>query len=111
MDTINLTPEEEAVLTPFNAVAFDMLRAEYAEKNTCPPCWLCMSTEAREEAREKTRFFLQFKVGPLGMSMEDAEALAQRALGGSEVVSRWREAELAFKRMRAEGNPRAWFAE
>ena len=112
-----LTTKEYALLSVFDAGAYDMHRAECRDNDVIPPMWLCMSDEARQEAREK----FHAKLIDLGMikeskSLEDCQRYlnAQVWYNGApdlaEKVSLWREAEAGMKREREGGNPRAYFA-
>lgn len=111
--SITLTAEEEATLTIFNAAAFDIMRDEARRHGSTVPTWLCLIESQRNEARESLRFRLQFDVGPLGLSMADAEKYVESLLTPEQkqgALKRWRDVELRFKRLRAEGNPHAFFA-
>jgi hypothetical protein len=107
MSDINLTPEEEALLSSYNATAFDLLRMVVRK---IMPCWLCMSDTARDEARESLRAFLAGR-GHNVPTVRDAETFVEGHMRGNvSVVQRWREAELECKRGRAAGDPHAFFA-
>jgi hypothetical protein len=85
-----------------NAGAFDLYRRNCCVEEKIPPCWLCMSEEAREELRQKVRAYLaQFPFFNLSDAESDHGVLAKVAL--------WRRAEAVFKKLRQEGNPRAFF--
>lgn len=106
---VTFTPEEEALFTPFNAAAADNMRVEGRKTGSIPPAWLCCSTTAREEAREKALGFMRKALG-YDISYDEAERLAKNALPPALLES-WKGYELALKQARSEGNPRAFFAE
>lgn len=110
MNTVNLTPEETALLTPFNCVAFDSMRVESKKRGSVSPCWLCCSDEARHKARQDVLWLLRGATGQYTMLSDEAEKLVASQLSAT-IVRAWKDAELFYKRARAEGNPRAFFAE
>jgi hypothetical protein len=110
MKKTTLTEAEEAEFRPVNAVAFDLKRAESKEMGQIPACWLCMSDEAKEAARQRLYEMLSRKIFCPIKTEADWLRFIPDNWGGPE-VARWREAELTFKQLREEGNPRAFFVE
>ncbi len=106
-----LTAAEESEFTLFNAATFDLLRQE--SRGTKIPLWLCMSPEARQEAKQKFATWLSGAVHAIvPMTVEFAEKYVQKNWSGrlGELVSRWKSMELEAKRIREdEGNPGAFF--
>jgi len=101
-DEAELTPEEEAQFNVLNASAFDLHRRNCRVEEIIPPCWLCMSEEAREEQRQKVRAYVaQFPLFNWSYAESDPVVL--------DKVAAWRRAEAVFKKLRQEGNPRAFF--
>lgn len=98
------------LLTKYNCAAFDLLRIRAMQERKIPPWWLCMSEEAREEAREALRLLLQSKVASPHLAMVDAERLADNV--PDRLFDLWcvAEREAEAERMREAGNPRAYFA-
>lgn len=112
-----LTTEEYALLSVFDAGAFDLYRAECRDRDVIPPMWLCMSDEARQECREKFLAKLIEKgLFDEGKKLEDAQRYLDAQVwynDGPEIartVNLWRQAEAGMKRERKAGNPRAYFA-
>jgi hypothetical protein len=104
-----LTAEDRAELTAFNLLVHSLMRETSEE---IQPCWLAMSPEARAEGREAGRLFVDKHSG-MGfgtMPLETAERITIEAFDSS-LVEKFIEAEAEYKRLRAEGNPRAFFAE
>ena len=108
MADVTLTPDEEALLTPFNAAAFDNARVN-AGKATRLPCWLVQSAEAREESRQALLNMLRGLMHQPRMTMAEAEKIVARAVPADK-VNAWKAAELDCKQGRALGEPHAFFA-
>lgn len=106
-----LTPEE-AEFTYVNCLAFDIARRDAMTKNTHIPAWLCSSAEARLEMRQKSYDILNAQLRPpvpfTEASREHAEKFIKDRIPFT-MVSMWKNAELALKQEREEGNPRAFF--
>ena len=104
----NLTAEELAELNKANCLAMDLVRAKAKEEDQIPPCWLVMSAEAKNEAIENLCEFLSRELGRkvdrLSLSLSLSHSVPD------EMLHQWQEAEATFKRLREEGNPRAYFA-
>lgn len=109
---IGLTSEEMEILTPYDAAAFDLLRAE---SDGIQPMWLCMSDEDRQAARDR---FLEFAMEKEFVAFFTDEAIARMVLDHvarespalAAATERWRMAEAEAKRLRTAGNPNAYFA-
>ncbi len=107
-----LTPEEEAEFTTLNLAAFSLLNEE---SDAIQPCWLCMSADAKLDARQRFVRWLQKKTGVL-RDLEQTERYCDP--GGLQPTSLqhqmaiWKENELIAKRARVdENNPHGFFAE
>ena len=100
-DTV-FTAEEAAHFTITNAAAFDLLRTQPSR----PPMWLCMSEEAREDARVK----LAARLGVQRDDLDEKLRMFGASIAGQDCLSRWRAMELEAKRLRDAGEPRAYFA-
>jgi hypothetical protein len=113
MDSRKLSSEEENLLTPFNCFVFSLALKENKDEGKIIPCWLVTSEEARERYRE--RAFDQMNIYNMKVSNEEIEDFVirfiQKDVVGKQLFEDWIECELAFKQARAEGNPRAFFAE
>lgn len=108
-----LTAEEAQEFTVFNAIAFDLHREESKAANKIPPCWLCMSAEAKAECRQNAVRWLTGAMRPIvPFTLETAEKVVQRdhAHRLAPQVELWRNMERELKQARSEGNPRAYFA-
>jgi hypothetical protein len=106
-----LTADDRKELTAFNLLAHSLLR-ENADENGIPPCWLAMSDEAKAEARDAARLYVDEHVG-MGFGAMTLE-MAERKINGTadrRLVAKFVEAEAHFKRGRAEGDPHAYFAD
>ena len=104
-----LTDADRAEFTALNLVAHSILR-ENKEDGT-PPCWLTMSAEAKEAAREAARAFIDAAQG-MGfgtMPLVTAEKLASQFLDADK-IKMFSMAEESFKVRRAMGEPSAFFA-
>jgi hypothetical protein len=110
IEEITLSKDELALLTNFDCLAYDMMRKERQQQNKIPPCWLCCSDEARAEARTNAMTFLRLATGRSDMTEEHAKKYITSRIPAN-LVQRWRDAELTYKKYRAQGNPRAFFAE
>jgi hypothetical protein len=110
-----LTPEQESEFTIFNCAVYDMHRKESRETESIPPCWLCMSDNAKQTAKEKFAAWFSGAVHAIvPMSVADVERRVQREFNSPvmlDSVAKWKAAELEYKRLREdENNPRAFFA-
>lgn len=107
MKKAEFTAEELQEFTALNCVAFDMYRKDCQDKGVVPPCWLCMSVEAKEEARKNVldllsrKYFVPISEANFVKFVPDSWA--------DQHVKSWKEVELTFKQMREDGNPRAFF--
>ncbi len=102
----NLSAADLADLTKVNCLAMDLYRKQCVEKDTVPCCWLTMADEAKGEALEKLQEYLSKEVG------ERVDLPALWILSGGvpdSTLHQWQEAEAVYKRLREEGNPRAYF--
>jgi hypothetical protein len=107
------TDEELAELTPYNAAAYDWFRLKAQGEGQTPPCWLCLSGEAKNEAQVGLADWLTRELKPIiPFTVETAEAYIQKHMVDTLApkVELWKKAELAMKEHREEGNPRAFFA-
>lgn len=105
-----LTPEEEAEFTPLNAVAYDLYRKVCQEKNIITVCWLCISDEIKHEIRDALYKWLDINIPSiLPYRYENASILMDK-LDMNDVINKWKEAEIAYKQYRIDGNPKAYFA-
>lgn len=110
MNSETLTIDEVALLTPFNAVAHDLMRKKARDEWALAPCWLCCSDEARQRARDQALLALRAAACRPDLCQEEADEATARYLPET-IVDRWREAEVRFKLARESGNPRGFFAE
>jgi len=101
-----LTPEQDQQLTPYNAVAFDMLRVESKAEDKIPPCWLVLSEESRNQFRKK----LQVALAAISFDIPSAERAVSCVPEVVELGKKWRDAEIQFAILRLQGNPKAFFA-
>lgn len=105
---MELTQEERAELTPFHMLAIAVLRET---SDAIQPCWLCLSEEAKQEARQKVVEWFNGQQPHLGMNEQDLAEYAEQAFGYSVQYKTWVEAETELKRLREEDhNPQAFFA-
>ncbi len=115
MENVAFTIEEEAEFTAINCAAFDLHVKNSHAKKEISPCWLCMSNEVKKEAVDELITELRFSVG--GMLTADKDYIIKNIFNNSMVnslahhVKKWRDCELTAKQLRAEHNPRAFFAE
>jgi hypothetical protein len=111
MKKAELTAEELAEFTITNCVAFDLYRSEAKAIGQVPPCWLCLSVEAKEEARKRFFEAMGRRVGQTIVCEADFLRLLPDGWGGRE-VDVWKALETSHKYERDVcGNPRAFFAE
>lgn len=109
MQTI-LTTEELAEFTPLNAAAFDLIRTRAQEKNIVPPCWLCMSDEAKDQARQDLVDY--FNTNGHSCTLGNlTQTINHTANSVSPMIESWKQAELSYKAHRESGNPQAYFAQ
>jgi hypothetical protein len=108
-----LTPEQEAEFTIFNCAVYDLHRTECQQRESIPPCWLCMSDNAKQEAKEKFAAWLSGAMQVVvPFTVEVAERKTNERFGDKldHAVKAWKSAELEYKRLREdENNPRAFF--
>ena len=106
---VTLTSEELAEFTPLNQAAM----ALFMQKSGSfpPPCWLCMSENARSEIRKALIAHLNEQMElSTPLTVETATTVVEATANIPEGVSKWKNAELALKRERENGNPNAYFA-
>lgn len=106
----NLTDEERAEFTAVNFLAHNVLRNQSTDKQ---PCWLCMSDEAKQSAREQAVAWFngaQQPIIPFDARNEHSMAQFEKVIEGSigHLIQQWVTAEAEYKTLRAE-NPRAYF--
>lgn len=91
--------------------AFDLVRLKSQQDGTTPPCWLCMSEEAKQQAREDLVVYFNEKTRPLTPFTEDLlRTYCGRLQGVAASLQSWQDAELHYKTLREAGNPAAFFA-
>ena len=105
------TTEELSQFTLTNCLAFDLVRVESKNSGKIPPCWLCMSEEARSEARQKLAEWFSNQGGHSIHADDLPRSLQHLEKPMQTQILQWQNAELAMKEARLEGNPRAFFAE
>lgn len=100
-----LTCDELAQLDRVAFVAMNLLRERNANDGTVSPCWLTMSSEAKDEAIEKALKQLSISMG------RNIDRLFLTLNPGitDEMLHQWQDAEADFKLLREEGNARAFF--
>jgi len=104
----SFTKEEELQFTAANAIAYDLLRSKC---NHDIPCWLCMSDEAKKEARIATVDWLNANANPLipvniyTLDVFCEENFLQLMAG---LIEKWKIAELERKKEKALNNPLAF---
>lgn len=110
-----LTDLEESEFTAFNALAYDLHRVECKQRDSIPPCWLCMSDEAKIECRKKMAVCLTEMMNtivPFDVKSAEIYIKSRKNQEIEKKVLLWKQAETEFKRLRVEEhNPRAFFAE
>lgn len=114
MIEITFTEEEAAEFTAINRAAVDhiMVKAQKEPNVDISPCWLCMSVEARSQAREDLVSYLNEQMRPIvPITLETATKAVERTPGIQHSITMWKKAELAHKKEREGGNPRAYFME
>lgn len=105
---VELTPEEEAELTPYNCAAYNLARSTSAALETRLPCWLVMRDDVKKRLREEAAKTFNRLPSARGLSGLELEEWATSHVAPSQVLN-WRKIELYHKQLRAGGNPRAWF--
>jgi len=112
----NLTAEEQAEFTCVNLIAHNVMRDEAKRKrDEVLPCWLCMSVEARQEARQMAADWYNANarpIVPIDVNHEIGLKQFERQLepAAASMMQQWITAEAEFKRLRVEeNNPRAFF--
>jgi len=109
---VELTQEEQSEFTPINRAALDLLLQKQREGGSINPCWLCMSEDARQKAREDLISYLNEQKRPIvPMTIETATKAIERLPNMQEAIDGWKRAELSLKKEREAGNPRAYFME
>ena len=104
----NLTAEEQAEFTAVNLVAHNVLREQ---KEARQPCWLCMSDEAKQDARQKAAKWYNENAHP-SLPVQEDTALLERLLApaAEPLMQQWVNTEAEYKRLRVEDrNPQAYF--
>lgn len=102
------TEEEKEEFTYFNLAAFDNHRKVSADKGEIPPCWLCMTDEAKEVAKTALLEVLRGSLF-LCVTEESAETLIMSKIP-EPLLMAWAEAEAERKSGREVNDPHAWFA-
>ena len=108
-----LTEQEQKEFTAVNMLAHTVLRDQNTAKQ---PCWLCMSNEAKEDARKLSASWFNGAKRPIIPVRTDSEvSLAQfeRQVAPilADMMQQWVDAEAEYKRLRVEEhNPVAYFA-
>lgn len=102
------TPEEEKEFTLCNAAAFDLIMLKARRTKSIPPCWLCMSEDAKEKARQDLYKMLEGN-GVKVASVKEFDERFGSIPQGLEAMGRWKRVELQMKNLRTQGNPRAYF--
>lgn len=118
-----LTPEEQTEFSYWNLFAFAHIQAQAKKNDSIPPCWLCLSDEAkrrgREQALEWANEVLAHRAShPItGVRFVDVERLDEHTI--ERWLSRqpcteyeligWKDSERLLKQARLDGNPRAFF--
>lgn len=110
-----LTEAETREFTAYNLVTFDLMMVEAKAAGTIPPCWLTLSDEAKQAAKEKVAKRMSAALGVIvPLSVERAEEIANNPNGfaGTVVdkVVAWKETETEYKARREAGDPLAFFA-
>ena len=111
---VELTPEEVEEFTPINRAAIDWLlkRRQDEPDSPIPPCWLCMSPEARQEVQKDLLSYLNEQIRPIvPLTEETAGSVVDHLPDIQHQIDLWKQAELSLKKQRQEGNPRAYFME
>jgi hypothetical protein len=106
---MTLTDAEKQEFTLVNLAAYDLHRVKSKQEDSIPPCWLCMSENAKTRVRQE--LFQTLKKPGMEFTEETLERAMQGVPGAQSKLDAWIEAETLYKQYRAEGNPRAFFAE
>jgi hypothetical protein len=88
--------------------AMDNLRKVSQDRGEIPPCWLCLSPEAKAEAKADVLKVISDMAG-LPLTEGGAETLIKTKIS-KDLLMRWAEAEAHLKSERKANNPHAWFA-
>ena len=108
-----LTLQEQEEFTAVNMLAHNVLREQSTAKQ---PCWLCMSNEAKEEARILAASWFngnKYPIAPVRTDSERSLAQFERQIAPilADMLQQWVDAEAEYKRLRVEEhNPVAYFA-
>jgi len=105
-----LTIEEEAEFTPLNAVAYDLYRKNCQEKDMIPVCWLCISNQAKDEARDALYEWLGKEVPRTQPYTYETASKLINKIETDDMINLWKAAENKYKQYRLDGNPKAYFA-
>lgn len=107
----NLTADERKEFTAVNLIAHNILRDSSEARQ---PCWLCMSKEAKQEARQMAADWFN-KAGrplvPVRVSDECSLRQFENQItdAAAPLMQQWIDAEARYKELRAENNPQAFF--
>jgi hypothetical protein len=102
----NLSAAEMADLSKAHCLAMDLYRKQSEEQALTPCCWLTMSVEAKSDAIDQLLEYLS-KEMKTEVGINTLRILSNGV--PDEMLHQWQEAEAVYKRLRAEGNPRAFF--
>jgi len=94
----------------YNCVAYDLHRKESKAKESIPPCWMCMSEDAKKEIRNNFLVYMRLATGRLNLTEQELTVMVDQKIPSSS-IDLWKQAEAAMEQERAKGNPRAFFAE
>ena len=110
MEAKELTKEEEAEFTVFNAAAYDLYRKSEADENREAPCWLCISKESKVELGKRFLVWARENLLPNQViSDENIKQMINRSTVGPALFL-WKRMELEAKALRVQGgNPHAYF--
>src|SRR5271155_3703176 len=89
-----------------NAVAYDLMRKNAQAENKIPPCWLCLSDEAKQEAKDDLLDFLRDATENPYMSEEEMTELVEDRIP-DYLINKWQEVEEMFLQERQNNNPLA----
>ena len=109
----NLTADERIEFTAVNLFSHNVLRDQGGE--TKQPCWLCMSVEAKQEARVKRAEWYnahQRPIVPVQVDNVHSLSLFERILtsAAASMMQQWVNVEAQYKKLRdEEHNPQAFF--
>jgi hypothetical protein len=108
---LNFKVEEEKEFTALNAGAYDIHRKSSRENDSIPPCWLCMSEPAKEEARQEFYKWLD-KNFPRDVFYDSESATRFLSIVNMDgFINQWKIVELDRKKQRELGNLSAYFME